>query len=245
MKKLAVNFDPEGWLELPTKIAHGYMIYLAKAVSARRNLASVTDNRDVWAIMPYFKEDANFDEVIYNSEAEGFYTSLIFTDILPANIDFVNIEKIVKFVTLRKEERRRLRTVLQSFSENLQTVSSVEHFRLVIHDYETQVYEAKADFRKSTGFLSEDKRFFLFTVGVPMTLSILSFCNMKGDPFNPTLLAPSVFIGAVAAYMHYNKRKKQVRKDSFASYLVDIDEKLISKKAIPLYHRSFEEFMND
>jgi hypothetical protein len=245
LSKYITNYDPEGWLELPREIAHGYMIFLAKSVSGRRNLATVSDNRDVWAITPYFKENANFKEEVYDLEAPGYYTSLVFNDIVPANVGFVQTEKVIEFVRKRKDERRRLRQSIQDFSQSLQLCSSKEHLRSLIHDYENQIRQAKADYRNSMGFLNEEQRFSLFTVGLPMTLSFFSVAAMFGDPYDFKVITSSVFMGAVAAYLDYGKKKQVIQKKSQVSYLVDIDEELIERHAIPIYHRSFEEFIND
>src|SRR3970282_2249022 len=140
----------------------------------RRNLATVSDNRDVWAITPYFKEKANFGEAVYDLEAKGYYTPLVFNDIVPANVELVETEKVIEFVRKRKDERRRLRESIQDFSQDLQLCSSKEHLQSLIHDYESKIKQAKSDYRKSMGFLNEEQRFSLFTIGLPMALSFFS-----------------------------------------------------------------------
>jgi hypothetical protein len=245
LESLSTGINSEGWLELPKKLARGYMLFLAKSVSSRRNLATISDNRDIWAITPYFKDKGNFSERVYNPTASGFYSSLIFTDIIPSEVEHIEIEQILKFVKTRKDERSLLRETLQDFSVNLQNCSSESQFSNLIHDFESDIENKKKDYRRSMGFLNDEFCHSLLTVGLPISLAIFSLISQRTDPYNLGCLVPSVFVGAVASYKDFGRKRNQISKVSDVSYLVDIDKELIRNKSIPNYHRFFEEFIND
>jgi hypothetical protein len=244
LETLAIDVDSEGWLCLPSRLARGYMLYLAKSVSGRRNLATATDDADAWAIMPYFKERANFDERVYNPEAQAFYSFMIFRDILPSQIVSVSIDKIIEFATKRKDEKGRLRSVLHRFSESVRNCASPSHAAELVTDYKRQIEQAKDEFKRSMGFYNEDQGNSLLTIGLPLALTVFSSFG-GSDPYSLLNVSKSICIGAIAAFSDYKKIKKTERKESYASYLVEIDRELKGHSRAQAANRVFEEFMND
>lgn len=241
----SVNYDSEGFLHIRRELARGYMFYLANSISERRNLSMATDNRDAWAIMPYFNEQGNFDEQVWNPKANGFYTSLLFTDILPANIEQVEIKEIINFISKRKDERDSLRLLLKSFAQEISKCESPDHLLTIRKDFQKDFLKAKNDFRKSCNFFNEDVGYSLLNIGVPVGLSLFSVIENSNDPYQPISILPSILIGAIAAYLDFRKVKNKSRNDSPYSFLIDMDKELLNKNKIPLYWRSFEEFVND
>jgi hypothetical protein len=244
LEAMAVRVDPEGWLSLPAELARGYMLYLAKTVSGRRNLATATDSVDEWAIMPYFKEEANFDERLYYPEAQGFYSFMMFSDVLPSRLESIEMKRVIEFAAARKDEKARLRKVLQEFSESIGTCKSQSHAASLVADYETQIKQAKKDFAGSMDFYDAEQGFSLLTVGLPIALGIFQVFGGK-DPFNLLNIASSVFIGAIASYWQYSKVEQVMRKESYASYLVEIDRSLKGDSRVTRADRILEEFIND
>ncbi len=241
---LAIRIDPEGWLSLPRGVARGYMLYLAKAVSGRRNLATATDSADEWAIMPYFKERANFDERLYDPEAKAFYSFMMFTDILPSGLESVEMEEVIAFAAKRRDEKARLRSVLREFSESVITCESQSHAADLVADYEAQIRQAKSDFAKSMGFFDAEQGYSLLTVDLPLTLGVFASFGAK-DPYGLLNISGSVCIGAIAAYWKYDRVKERKRKESYASYLVEIDRKVGSNSRANHANYILEEFIND
>jgi hypothetical protein len=242
LEKMAVNVDPDGFLCLPREVAHGYMLYLAKAVSSRRNLATVTDSGDEWAIMPYFKEHGNFGELVYDRGAAAFYSFIIFTDILPTGLGSVDPEKIVQFSSERKDEKSRLRAAIHQFGDKVGACSSVSHIKELIADYEREITKAKDDFKRSIGFYNEGQGCSLLTVGLPVAFGLFSL--FADDPFSTLKLSSSILVGAVAAFADYKKVQKVTRPESYTSYLVEIDRELAEGSA-QTAHFVFENFIND
>lgn len=243
LEAMAVRADPDGFLRLPTALARGYMMYLAKAVSERRNLATATDDLDEWSIMPYFKEDANFSEYLYNRDAQAFYSFVIFKDILP-QLESVDAKAVIDFAATRRDEKAQLREVLQKFSTSIGLCTSPSHAADLIADYETQMKQAKDEFKKSMGFYDEEQGHSLLTLGLPLAATVYG-CFGGSDPFNLLRISSAICVGAIAAYADYNKVKNRKREQSYASYLVEIERDLKGESRAPIADRIFEEFVND
>jgi len=244
LEALAIRVDPDGWLSLPEGLARGYMFYLAKAVSGRRNLATATDSADEWAIMPYFKERANFDEILYRPEAQAFYSFMMFTDVLPSRSESVDMEDVIRFACTRKDEKARLRNVLREFSDSVVACESPSHAAHLLAEYERQIRQAKKDFTQSMGFFDAEQGYALLSVGLPLALSVFGAFGAQ-DPYSLLNISGSVFIGAVAAYWKYDRAREKNRKESYASYLVEIDRRLGSESRVNAATHILDEFIND
>lgn len=96
IRDLATNFSGD-WLELPTDIAHGYMMYLATAVAKRRNFERGTDNADAWTTATFFSEDGNVSEFVYTADESDSVRCLGLRDIIPVSIADVPILGIIDF----------------------------------------------------------------------------------------------------------------------------------------------------
>lgn len=243
LEKISNKFDDE-FLFLSKGLARGYMFYLSKIVAERRNLVRATDNRDSWTISPYFIEEGNFGEDIYNMGAEGFYSSLIIKDLFPANISEINITSIIKFVDEQKELKSNFRKKLYEFTESLADCQSEEFARTLIDKFENEIETSKKELKDGMDFFNVDTQTSLFTMGVPVSLTAFGAFAVSGNPFSLYNIFGSILIGAVAAYSDYSKVKKQ-RTSSYASYLIDMDKELIGKKKYPDYSYIFNEFVND
>jgi hypothetical protein len=245
LERLATNIDPEGFLELPADLSRGYMMYLAKAISGRRNLSTVTDDRNAWTISPYFRERANFGEILYNRDAPAFYCCLIFNDLVPASLFDVDIRQIIRFVEKRRDERVNLRNTVCAFANEIAKCKSESHAADLRDQYVSRLEAAKTEFRKSMDFCSPQDLHALLTLGIPVAATVFGAFGLLGDPFDMWKVSSSILMGAVAAYAEQKKVKISNRRESDVSYLVDIDDELIKRNAIPRYDRIFEEFIND
>lgn len=245
LERLAINVDPDGFLELPSDLSRGYMMYLAKAVSGRRQLATVTDDRYAWTISPYFRKRANFGEHVYNRDAVSLHCSLIFCDLVPTRLVDVDIRQIIDFVEKRKDERNNLRQTIYTFANEIAMCQSETHAAELRSQYVAKLEKAKDDFRKSMDFCNPHEQHALLTLGIPVSATVLGALGLRGDPFDMWKVGTSILMGAIAAYAEHKKVKVANRRESDVSYLVDIDEELIGRNAIPKYDRIFEEFIND
>jgi hypothetical protein len=249
LEDIAAKFDEEGWIKMSPQLAKGYMFILSKVVGERRNLPRATGDKDCWSIAPYFVEDANFSEYVYNRDAEGFYSSLVISDLIPANIAEIPMTSIIDFVEERRDIRAEFRKRVVELCNRISNCESKEHVRILIDDFVDDFENAKQEFKKSMAFFNEDARTSLMTTGIPVGLTAFGAFGLSADPFSLTNIFGSVFVGAVAAYNDYRKVKAQERTDSSASYLFDMETKLKPNDMDLGYNRIFsrniEEFIND
>lgn len=244
LEKIADNFLHDGWLHLSKELARGYMFYLAKTVAQRRNFVRGTDDSDCWSIAPYFTEQANFDELMCDGEAEGFYCSLFLEDLIPQNIGDVSAKEIIKFVEKRKGLKEQLRIKLESLFSKLVLIENKEQAFVEVNDFLAQVEFDKKELRKSMHFWKSDIPSSLFAVGVPTTLTALGAFGLAGDVFTAKKITSSILIGAVASYSDYKKTIKNNRDSSYVSYLLQVD-KLVRPGLPYKFMRNLEEFIND
>ena len=245
LEKLATRVDPEGFLELPSDLGRGYMMYLAKAVSGRRNLATITDDRYAWTISPYFREPASFGDRVYDPSALAMHCSLVFQDLVPESLADVDMRQIVRFVHTRADERSNLRRAIQQFAKEIVECQSSSHAAELRVLHAARIEDAKADFRRSMGFCSQEVSHALLTLGIPIAATVFSALATLEHPFALCKVSGSILLGAVAAYSKQKNVKAKRRRESDVSYLVDVDQELIQRRAVPDYGRIFEEFIND
>jgi len=188
----------------------------------------------------------NFDEFLYNQEALGFYSSLVFQDILPIDLSGVSMKKIISASQKSKDERDRFKDELERFSDLLFRCESIEHGRQILNDFKNDLIVAKNDLKASQGFLNKNDVGSLVSVGLPTASGIYGALLAAGSsPFEPISIGTSVVIGAIAAYTNY-KTAASVRKNPFgAAYLISLEERLSGTGYIPSFDRYMEEFIND
>jgi len=233
------------WLELPRDMVRGYMFFLSTQVAKRRQLERCTDDEMSFAVASYFSEDANFPELLYNPDSAGFYSSLIFNDLLPVNVDDIPMEKIIKVSQETRDERTEFRAELTKFTESLCHCESRAHAEMVLNDYE-DLLVAKRRLKASQGFLGEHDRGSLFTMGIPVALTAYGSIVASGaDPYSLHTIAPSVLIGAIAGYWDYRKAVSSEKNPYGVGYLLSLERSFSGTGRFPALDRYLEEFVND
>lgn len=245
METYASGESKEGFIELPREIVRGYMFFLANQVAGRRGLARCTDDQYSFSVAAFFSEDANF-EYIYDVGAESFYASLVVQDLLPQHIGSIPMHKVLKAVEQSKDERAAFRSELIEFSERLLECESTEHARVIANDYTKGLIDAKSALRASQGFMNKDDIGSLFTVGVPVAATAFGAAAVNNpNPFHFWTIAPSLLVGAVAAYMDYRRVTSVKSNPSGAGYLLSLDRAFAGTGRLPSLSQHIEEFVND
>ena len=233
------------FFHLPRQYSRGYMYYLSNIVAKRRSLVRATDDYHSWIIMPYFTEQANFGENVYDEFSRMYYASIIMKDVLPLNAGCASMKDIIQFVSKRKDERECFRNTLNEFTSELSLINNQEHALALVNDYEKKLREAKTDLRKSMDFCNSTELNSLLTVGLPISATAILAFSDTGNPYSLAKILGFALIGAVAAYSDYKKVVKDKRRSNMGSYLLDIDEMRIRQGYIPNLSYTFNEFMND
>src|SRR5690606_25711216 len=113
------------------------------------------------------------------------------------------------------------------------------HALYIFNDFVKKLEAAKQKYRDSMGFIPRGDLGSLLSVGLPVSISVLSLPVVSGgDPYSPLRLGMGLLLGAVSALAHRPRAEPTV-----ASYLVDTEH--LSKSPNHRLHRKFEEFIND
>lgn len=236
----------DGWIELPREIVRGYMFFLSTQVAKRRKLDRATDSQEAYAISGYFSERANLQENLYDKDAAGLYSSLMFEDLLPNGIEGIPIEKILKIADATRDERRVFRESLIEFAEHLRNCESQEYAMTVLADHKKKLIFAKNQLKSSQGFLGKEERGSLLTMGVPVALTAYGGLVSAGsNPYGINTISSSILIGAMAAYADYKKVLAMGKNPYGAAYLVTLDRRFCGTDTYPAYDRYLNEFIND
>lgn len=245
LEKIAQKLFNDNMLLIPKPVVRGYMFYLSKVVAERRNLNRGTDDRDSWAIDPYFAEDANFGEYTYDRDAKWFYSSLFIYDLFPADISNVPIEDIIHFIEERKELKVEFRNKIFEFVNELAKYESEGFTKAKIEGFIEDIETSKKSLKKAIEFQNVRSNISnLFSVGLPISLAVYNTIKNQSDPFSIYTLLGSISIGAIASYLKYAPVKKE-RENYHLSYLIDMDRELVGKKVYPNYPYLFDQFIND
>ena len=243
LEEVAHQVFGDGRLWLASGLARGYMHYLSLAVARRRNLCRGTDDRDSWSISPYFSENGNFNQTLYQDDAPLFYCSSIIDDVVPLRVATTPMSAITKFVHDRSDEKKQFRESLHSVTESLAKCESKERWEHIKGTFIKGLERKKDQLRRSMDFCNRTDLCSLFAVGMPASITTLSLFGT--DPYELVPLSSSLLVGAVAAYASGKLVRKANRPPAMVSYLVDLDETLAREKRIPYFQRSLEEFIND
>lgn len=244
LEKIAQKWYNEKWSYPPAHVAKGYMFCLSKIVADRRNISRATDDSDAWTISPYFTEKGDFGEDLCNPGAKTYYSALLIKDIFPANISEVSIEEIIKFLDERMDLKAELRNEIFGFVSDLSKCESEDFINETIEDYKSKIESIKQELVKSTEFWNKDNLYFLLSIGLPLSNYVFEALAHPANPFSIN----DVCIGsitAIAAYLSNKYRKNSNRGNSYYSYLIDMDQRLVGTKKYPDYSYAFNEFIND
>lgn len=235
-----------GWIELPREIVRGYMFFLSTQVAKRRKLERCTDDKYAFAVSSYFSERANFGERLYQPESPGFYTSLIFEDLLPSDVDHIPMDQIIRIARDSRDERIAFREQLLKFASELCECESRDHANTITNDFKRDLIVARDRLKASQGFLGEHDRGSLFTMGIPVALTAFGGLISGGvDPFEIHTLASSLLIGAIAAYADFRKVLSTAKNPYGVAYLVSLEKQFVGTDRYPAFDRYLEEFVND
>lgn len=235
----------QGFLKFSKPLARGYMFHLSKVVAERRNLTRGTDNTDSWTVSPYFVEEANFNEFVYDRTAGGFYSSLIVKDLIPSNLDQYSMTDVVSFAKDRADQKKEFRDLLNGFANELNTIDSKEFALQQVQSCKDRLQKAKNELSKSMEF-SKEKQYSFFAMGVPVALTAYGgLIGAELDPFGINTIFGSFAIGAVAAFSNYSYLKSQKRGNHDISYLIEVEKAFARDNAYPNLPYRFDQFIND
>jgi hypothetical protein len=246
LEQCSDGWTKDGWIRLPREVARGYMFFLANQVAHRRHLSRCTDSNYCFSVSAYFSEDGNFGDFLRNPDAEGFYSSLILRDLLPIDTSGIPMKDIITVSSRSRDERKRFRSQLSRFSDELHSCQSVDHAKTVLNDYKADLISAKNALKASQGFMNKDDTGALLIMGLPTALTAYgALVSASADPFGLHTISTSLLVGAIAAYQSYKYVKCATKNPYGAAYLISLEEAFAKSGQYPALDRHLEEFVND
>ncbi len=243
--RISQEFRREGWLWLSKALAEGYMHYLSKVVAQRRALVRGTGDRKHWSIAPYFVEEANFNDTVRREDADGYYCTLLIDGVIPASVADITMPQLVQFVDGRREERSAFRNTLQELIRELSSAGDLHGPDSSIRETVQQLERDIAALRHGSAFWKQGIGSLVFGVGVPVSRNAIQSLPDAGNPFDLHRIAPSLYLGAVAAYADYGITRHMGRDRSFVSFILETDRPFSPQ--VPVHGKYFadlDQFIN-
>ena len=249
LESMAKKFDPDGFLSISKEVANIYMLFLADVVSKRRCINKLTDDGDMFAIMHYFANDANFDELIYNEEAKETTSSLVIASLLPKDLQYMNINEVIKFREKTDESRIAFRQSIDELVSELCRIEDADFVKERITEFQKNIEKNNKAIIKQAGKGLKDFAYSLLSIGLPTSMSALTLLSDGNNVYDLTQIGNACFIGVVSALANATQTKRQNWKNTDSFYYHQLDKVFGSKKGlrftIPSFHRIYEEFIND
>ena len=249
LQGMAKKFNPDGFLSISKEVANIYMLFLSDVVSKRRAINKLTDNADMFAIMHYFANDANFDEWISNDEAEEATSSLVIASLLPKGLQYISINEVIKFRKNTDESREGFRQSIDELVSELCHIDDTDFLKERISEFQRAIEKKNHGIIKQAGKDLEDFGYSLLSIGLPTSISALALLGGTNNVFDLTKIGSACFIGAVSALADASRTKRRNWKNSDSFYYHQLNNVFGSEKGLrfsmPNFHSIYEEFIND
>ncbi|MFO1501396.1 MAG: DUF6236 family protein [Verrucomicrobiota bacterium] len=248
-QSLSEKFPKDGMLRVSKEIADTYVLFLADVISRRRCIQKLTDDPDVFALMHYFANDGNFDESIFDAEAQEASLAITFPAVLPAGLDPAPIKTVLQFARKYRADQAEFRERVSKFAAELSKVEDQKHARNLIDEFDSSL---TGNNQKWFRILEREGMSFVtsfLSVGFPAALTAVGTFVSTGGSINsaPTVIG-SLGIGCVAtmAQVVSSRRSGWTSADSFYySRLHRQFDTPHGRVATPAYGTIFNEFIND
>lgn len=250
LEALSKKISNDGCFRLSKEIANLYMLFLAENVSRRRNIPKLTHDDDMYAVMHYFQNDANFDELLYDLDNEEATASLVLPAVLPKALEFTTMDKILEYRSRHFDELADFRRIISGFSEEIAKIEDKSFAKVLAEDFAGKLYNNQISFAKNMKIALTDIPFAMISVGLPTTLSAIGVLSIgASNPFDYGRIGTSCIIGAIASIADVARSKRKEWKSTDSNFLLGLNRITAGKSGmnfrIPKYDRILEEFIND
>lgn len=235
------------WITLSDQMVQGYMFFLANSISKNRNIPKISDNPDIFSIMAYFENDGQFNERVLRGNADEYYSTVIVPTLIPAGVERVDIDKVLKFRENTMSERAEFRNTVSGFTNELKNIKDRDYAQDITNNFIQQLESSKQSiFEKGKSFAQKLIPSFL-AVGLPTAISTLALLGVNSEPYSAEVIRNTICISSVAALADgYNKSKTW--ESETASYyfgLKGMFEDGYGRFKMPKLERINKEFIND
>ncbi len=222
--------EDHDWMQVPTRFASNYMLYMANEIASRNNLSLITGDWGAWTGTTYFGINGRVDEFITaigiddrSSEDESFgLFGLLINNLSPVNISSIPANKIVEFRQRRKDEIEQFRHCVQDLREELLSVEEHDIRVDIIKQKAEDLAKAQKDYQKSADIINARKWFGTSFMGFPAPLS---FCQFFSLPAASTvaLTATGLALGGIFNIHNAKEEIKNLNKKNPASFLIELN----------------------
>jgi hypothetical protein len=237
----------DGFLQVPSHLARGYMLYLANSMADRRNLNMATNSADAWVTSAYINEKGRFSEFVYGAQDKGdirAYATVSLSDLFPTNLEGATMDQVIDFALKYKNEKDVLRQSVTKFLNDLRQCQEPDHAKHIIESHIKTLNSAKLDYKKATSFLSRDTLRSSMVVGVPTLYTVLgAMTDLLGKGYYLNYSA-ALLIGFGAAMVERNFTSTQ-SSNPVGNILVSMDKEFAANNSQPNFPSIFDQFIND
>ena len=249
LEGLSKKIDPNGFLSLSYEVANVYMLYLADVVSKRRGINKLTDNSDMFAIMHYFANDANFDEDVFSDEREEVTASLVLPSLLPKGIEYMSINEVIRFRENTAESRMVFRESVDDLVSDICHIDDSIFLKQRLDEFNETFENNKGNLLNQAGKLFKDFKYSILSVGLPASFPTL-ISLARGQGIRDLIeIASMLSIVVIASLADASRTKRSNWNNSDTFFYYQLEKVFGTEKGVrfsyPSLPRIFEEFIND
>ena len=220
--------ETNDWLDMPTKLASNYMLFLATEIGKRNQLNLITSEWAPWTATSYFRINGGVDEFIMPyGDGQKFIKDpyalfcLILSEITPMNIHEIPAKKIGDFRRKRKDEMASFGKAVGDLYDELQKLEDPNVRYDLIYRKIDDLKKAKEEYQKSADIIKAKGWFGVTLMGFPAQVTLGQFFNL---PYASTvaLTVASIAIGGLYNIKNTQQELKKLQKENPASLLFEI-----------------------
>jgi len=131
--------------------------------------------------------------------------------------------------------------LLRSLSE----CDSQEFALELVEDYKSELEESKNALTDNMSFICKGNLNAVFAMGIPVSMTVFGALGLINNPFSLLNIFGSFAFGAMAAYCSYSGAPISNQANSYATYLIKMDNHLGARNEMKRCAYAFNEFIND
>lgn len=216
--------DRDDWFGVPRSVCHGYMSHLAEVAARRRGMAKVTDNKDSFAVAPFFDTDGMLDSMGYDPGARYAHAVLALTTVVPAAARDMPVSDLIAFRNRTQDGRAAMAIAIDRLASDIAKIEDPGTAK-------ERLAAAATDFQRSRELIAKQSTYstrelanaaLCAGMGVGLT-AVGAFAAAGADPFTPLSLLGGSAIALVASMAQAYSTRKQIPVDPVRSYYVQME----------------------